>query len=343
MIFLLLLSIYIALVICDLFMDQMNLRDSVSILYWISTMFFIPGVISCFLVWGFTNYHYSRLQASVRNTSYDTNENDEYQTNNHKASDSKESKISGLSGISKMMDLREFCFQTKQIFSNPMFIGMAILCFHHEGLYFALGGSLKQLLMKKFMRSDKQTGYDFGLQHYFGLVAPLTGFMVDKLKNRQWFVILGAMVVMLSHMTLAFGIATDFNRISGLLGISLGSVIYANAFWPAVASVVGKQYQIIAYGWLSAIGGAGAVVAPLIAGYYTDQSDVIAAQYLFMFISILVFVLSIFITVLNCLSNVDYLNRDIHNDSINDDDNELGVSSANGVGSENSVDVENNI
>eukprot|EP01083_Nonionella_stella_P027210 74892_1 len=228
-------------------------------LYWSATVFMIPGTVLSIVVWLCNRYHYSQKASTedVANTS------------------------SALSGVPSVMDLNEFVKQTKHIFGNRIFVLMLLLCVFNEGCYAAFQGSLKQFLKHKFNRAEKEVGVDIGVIMYFGLVAPLTGYMVDRLRHRELFILFGSSCVLLSHVILAFGVASDCNRWMGLCCISIGLVVYANAFWPAIASVAGKQYQIVAYGWSSALSSFGAVVIPMISGYFTDMFSIVAVEYVF--------------------------------------------------------------
>ena len=309
-------------------MVQWNMSVSVSKLYWTCAVFFIPGIITCIMVWMFTKYHYSNRRRCMKNVSVslscDTKDGDnEAQTGtadfmNTKSSisipsdNSSVSTSSHLSGVPHVMNFRLFWNKSKRLFKTRIFVLMLMACFVTEGGYFASIGSLKQLLLYKFERTDAETGNDFGYLQYFGLAAPISGFIVDKLRHRQWFIIFGSCVFMVSSIILALGDATDFNRIFGLFGISVGLIVYGSAFWPSVASVVGKHLQIIAYGWTSAFSSFGSMILPLIAGYITDHSDVQNAQYLFMLLSIFAFMVSVLIAVANGTSEIDYLNRSIH-------------------------------
>eukprot|EP01083_Nonionella_stella_P162451 533347_1 len=195
------------LLIINLFMERWRMADSLPMLYWSATVFLIPGTVLSILVWLCNRYHYSHKALAVRNASTENKSNsiDATQTS------------SALSGVPSVMDLHEFVKQTKHIFGNRIFVLMLLLCVFNEGCYAAFQGSLKQFLKHKFNRAEKEVGVDIGVIMYFGLVAPLTGYMVDRLRHRELFILFGSSCVLLSHVILAFGVASDCNRWMGLL------------------------------------------------------------------------------------------------------------------------------
>ena len=100
-----------------------------------------------------------------------------------------------------------------------------------------------------------------GLTKYCGFAAPIAGYIIDKIRNRQYFMLTAGLCLVCSTLSLYY---SNNNNIiimyCGLLGISFAQVCYGNSFWPAVASVAGKKYQVVAYGFMGAITSIGAVI-----------------------------------------------------------------------------------
>lgn len=184
---------------------------------------------------------------------------------------------------------------------------MASCCLH--------SGILKRLLKEKFHRTESQIGIEMGFTKYCGFLAPVAGWIIDRIRNREWFMLTAGLTLSFSTYSLWDSKPDDLTVMwLGLLGISFGQVCYGNAFWPAIASIAGREYQIVGYGFMGAMTSLGAVIMPQILGAVIDESDnVESACLVFAVLSSIGLAACILIIVVSrsCYRKIDYLNRDL--------------------------------
>ena len=162
----------------------------------------------------------------------------------------------------------------KVLFRNPIFVTIVIIGFCYDGTIVCFTGIVKRLLKSKFQRSDKQVAIEMGFTKYCGFAAPFAGHIIDKIRNREWFMLMAGLCLVFATFSL---FACDRDNILvlyiALFGISFGQVCYGNSFWPAIASVAGRKYQIVGYGFMGAVTSIGAVILPQICGRAVDYFD----------------------------------------------------------------------
>ena len=89
--------------------------------------------------------------------------------------------------------IQMMCNHLKILFKNPIFVILIIVVFCMDGTVVCLTGILKRFLKDKFNRREKQIGFEMGLTKYFGFAAPIAGHIIDKVRNREYFMLLAGL------------------------------------------------------------------------------------------------------------------------------------------------------
>eukprot|EP01083_Nonionella_stella_P110914 324933_1 len=196
------------------------------------------------------------------------------------------------------------------LFKNAIFVIIIMIGFSYDGTVVCFTAIVKRLLVDKFERIE-EAGWDMGLTKYCGFAAPVAGYIIDRVRHREYWMLMAGLCLVFSTLSLYLCAPDDIWVMRfGLLGISFGQVCYGNSFWPAIASVAGRKYQIVAYGFMGAITSIGAVLLPQIYGKVTDFfDDVTKACLVFAVLSSIGVLSCIIIIAINSHSNIDYLNR----------------------------------
>lgn len=106
-------------------------------------------------------------------------------------------------------------------------------------------------------------------------VTPLFGLLLDRFGHQALLLVLGALALPLSFLTLAGGEESLWVA-TALLGVSFSLV--PAVLWPAVARYVAADQLGTAYGLMTVLQQAGLVVANVLVGYVNDASGASAAN-----------------------------------------------------------------
>lgn len=217
----------------------------------------------------------------------------------------------------------------KKLFKNPIFIIIVIVGFSYDGTIVCFTGILKRLLIDKFKRAESNIAFEMGFTKYCGFAAPFAGYLIDRIRNREWFMFIAGLCLVFSTFTLFL---CKYDNIIllyiSLFGISIGQVCYGNSFWPSIASIAGRKYQIVAYGFMGCITSIGAVIIPQIYAQVVDYfGNIVIACFIFAILTSIGLTASIIIIIINntCYAEIDYINRHLSTPkklTINDQDGE---------------------
>jgi len=111
------------------------------------------------------------------------------------------------------------------------------------------------------------------------VASPLFGFLIDRIGKNVFWVIIGIVLTLACHMTLAF---TFLNPYIPMVTMGLAYSILASALWPMVALIIPSHQLGTAYGIMQAIQNLGLAVISLVAGIIVDQSGYLILEVFFM-------------------------------------------------------------
>jgi MFS family permease len=99
------------------------------------------------------------------------------------------------------------------------------------------------------------------------ILAPFAGRLVDKIGRRASLMILGALIMIPSHLTMAL---TRITPVYPMLALGAAFVLVPAALWPSVPLIVRKERVGMAFGLMTAIQNIGMALFPLLNGLLRD-------------------------------------------------------------------------
>jgi MFS family permease len=99
------------------------------------------------------------------------------------------------------------------------------------------------------------------------VLAPFAGRLVDKIGRRASLMILGALIMIPSHLAMAL---TRIYPVYPMLALGAAFVLVPAALWPSVPLIVRKERVGTAFGLMTAIQNIGMAVFPLLNGLLRD-------------------------------------------------------------------------
>ena len=157
------------------------------------------------------------------------------------------------------------------LFKNSAFVFVIILCVTFYSAVFPFQSFLPDMLHNKFGFSLETSGILASLIIWGTIIfTPLFGGMVDKYGKRASVMIFGALLLLISHLTLALTTITPYLPLV-LLGVAFSLV--PAAMWPSVAFLVDEKRLGTAYGFMTSLQNLGLWGFPIVAGAILDQTN----------------------------------------------------------------------
>jgi MFS family permease len=157
------------------------------------------------------------------------------------------------------------------LFKNSAYIFVIILCVTFYSAVFPFQSFLPDMLHNKFGFSLESSGVLASLIIWGTIIfTPLFGGMVDKYGKRASVMIFGALLLLISHLTLALTTITPYVPLV-LLGVAFSLV--PAAMWPSVAFLVDEKRLGTAYGFMTSLQNLGLWAFPIVAGAILDQTN----------------------------------------------------------------------
>lgn len=157
------------------------------------------------------------------------------------------------------------------VFTNRSFLLISMLCVTFYSAVFPFQAFCPSFLHHKFNISTEWSGVLTSLIIWGTIVfTPLFGFLVDRIGKRATMMILGSILLLITHLTLALSGITPYVPMF-ILGIAFSLV--PAAMWPSVPLIVDEKRLGTAYGVMTAIQNFGLFLFPILAGYITDSTN----------------------------------------------------------------------
>jgi nitrate/nitrite transporter NarK len=171
----------------------------------------------------------------------------------------------------------EFKFSDlKKLITDPSFLFITLLCVTFYSAVFPFLKFAPDLMTNKFGMSKELSG-DIVSFLPFGtiLFTPLFGWVCDKYGKSAKLMIMGSILLIVSHLLFAFTTVTAGIPVF-LLGVAFALV--PAAMWPSVAKIVRESQQGTAYGIMFAIQNIGLTLFPMLIGFVLDSTNVGVAE-----------------------------------------------------------------
>jgi len=157
---------------------------------------------------------------------------------------------------------------------------ISIICVAYYVAVFPFVGLGLVFFEMKFGLSPASAGSVNSLVYIISAVAsPLFGFLIDRIGKNVFWVIIGIVLTLACHMSLAF---TFINPYIPMIIMGLAYSILASALWPMVALIIPSHQLGTAYGIMQAIQNLGLAVISLVAGIIVDKSGYLILEVFFM-------------------------------------------------------------
>uniref|UniRef100_A0A0B7AKB9 Lysosomal dipeptide transporter MFSD1 n=1 Tax=Arion vulgaris TaxID=1028688 RepID=A0A0B7AKB9_9EUPU len=157
---------------------------------------------------------------------------------------------------------------------------ISVICVAYYVAVFPFIGLGLVFLEMKFGLSPSSAHAANGLVYIISAVAsPVFGFLIDRLGRNVFWVILGIILTLGCHMTLAFSFINPFVPMV-IMGLSYS--VLASALWPMVSLIIPAQQLGTAYGIMQAIQNLGLAVISLVSGILVDQNGYLILEVFFM-------------------------------------------------------------
>lgn len=179
--------------------------------------------------------------------------------------------VRGTADAPEKFSIKVLVQDIRYLFKNSAFVFVIILCVTFYSAVFPFQSFLPDMLHNKFGFSLETSGI-FASLIIWGtiLFTPLFGGMVDKYGKRASVMIFGALLLLISHLTLALTTISPYVPLV-LLGIAFSLV--PAAMWPSVAFLVDEKRLGTAYGFMTSLQNLGLWVFPIVAGAILDQTN----------------------------------------------------------------------
>ncbi|MBN2724600.1 MAG: MFS transporter [Deltaproteobacteria bacterium] len=157
------------------------------------------------------------------------------------------------------------------VLKSKPFIWISLLCFSFYSAVFPFTSFATDILQSKFGISISSAGFYTSLVMTSTIIGtPFFGYIVDHYGYRGRIMILGSILMTLSHSLLAF---TSIHPLVAIviMGISFSAV--PAAIWPSVAIFIDENDVGTAYGFLGVVQNAGLWGVPILIGKITDWTN----------------------------------------------------------------------
>jgi len=181
------------------------------------------------------------------------------------------------------------------LFRNGRFICIALLCVFFYCCIVSFKKFGTAILIPRFGMDVGHAKWMISMIPFSTVVfTPLFGAMVDKLGNACRWMLLGAVLVLAAHLTIAF--APQGNPFWGYLALSLLGIGYAlvpSAMWPSVPRIVKQNNLGTAYSIIYWVQNIGLMTVPIFVGRIMssgEQDAPVRAEFVFISLAIVAIV-----------------------------------------------------
>ncbi len=155
-----------------------------------------------------------------------------------------------------------------RVLTNPRFLMLALLCVFFYCCIISFKKFGTSIVIPRFNMDAEAAKWMITMIPFFTIVfTPLFGMLVDKVGKATTWMIVGSVLVLAAHLTLAF--APQGVAFYGYLGISMLGVGYSlvpSAMWPSVPKIVPDKNLGTAYSLIYWIQNMGMLVVPIFVG-----------------------------------------------------------------------------
>lgn len=155
------------------------------------------------------------------------------------------------------------------LYFDPRFWLIAVICMCYYGGIFPFVTIANDFLVTDYGMSATNAGYYASIVTLSSMVlSPFLGKFLDKVGRRPYFVVLGSLAVIPTHMVLAFHLPYPIIPII-IMGLSFSLV--PGALWPSIPLITNPKETATAFGVMAAIQNTGLAAINYVAGKIADS------------------------------------------------------------------------
>lgn len=176
-------------------------------------------------------------------------------------------------------------FVLKDVYTfKPSFWFVSLLCMTFYSAIFPFTAFSTVFLQRKFGLTAVQGGFYTSLVITASMIfTPIFGFFVDKVGRRATIMIIGSLMLIPAHLTLAL---TYLHPAFAMVVLGISFSLVPAAMWPSIPIMAEERRLGTAFGLMTFIQNIGLTVFPWLAGKITELSDKDPTNTLIMFASL---------------------------------------------------------
>lgn len=170
-----------------------------------------------------------------------------------------------------------------KVLTNREFVLIALLCVFFYCCIISFRKFATSIIMPRFDIDGETASLMVAMIPFFTLVfAPLFGAMVDRVGKGTKIMILGSVLVLIAHLTIAFAPSIPVFGFIGIGMLGLGYSLVPAAMWPSIPKIIPEKNLGTAFSLMYWIQNMGMMLVPVIVGRILDKTgNAINAEYLF--------------------------------------------------------------
>ncbi|MEF9986375.1 MAG: MFS transporter [Bacteroidales bacterium] len=192
------------------------------------------------------------------------------------------------------------------VLGNKYFILISLLCVFFYCCIISFRRFATSIIIPRFDIDNDIASYMVAMIPFFTMVfTPLFGTLIDRRGKATRFMILGALLVLVAHLIIAFAPGIPFFGYFGIAILGIGYSLVPAAMWPSVPKIIPEKNLGTAYSLIYWIQNMGMLLVPIAVGYIiettrasisdpvvSDLKSAVNAEYLFIGLAVVAIVVA---------------------------------------------------
>lgn len=175
-----------------------------------------------------------------------------------------------------------------KVLTNREFVLISLLCVFFYCCIISFRKFATSIIMPRFDIGSETASFMVAMIPFFTLIfAPLFGAMVDRIGKGTKIMVLGSVLVLIAHLTIAFAPGVPVFGFVGIGMLGLGYSLVPAAMWPSIPKIVPEKNLGTAFSLMYWIQNMGMMMVPVFVGKIIDNTrNPINAEYLFIALAV---------------------------------------------------------
>lgn len=160
-----------------------------------------------------------------------------------------------------------------KVLGNPRFIMIALLCVFFYCCVISFKKFGTSIIIPRFSLDDSTASVMISMIAFAPvLFTPLFGALVDKVGKATTWMIIGAVLVLCSHLIIGFAPGVPFYGYAAIVFLGIGYSLVPSAMWPTVPKIIPEKNLGTAYSMIYWIQNMGMLLVPIIVGHIMKKN-----------------------------------------------------------------------